>query len=191
MKKNALRVRSIVLFIVGGYLTYLVYRYLLPFSEQNRINLISLYGTYLSLYGIGLAYLQIVSVRQLSEATEQAAQNSYNATKRLVSIGELSKYKKSIEEIQGYLIQSNFSSATMRMGDLKENLIQNRYVPQLLKQTETKTYRAIVTSVGVHINTLHQKLINNNITIDLAIILADLEKAKSTIIEFENKLKSR
>ena len=184
-----LRKNAIIIFLLGFIFTYLFYLYIIPLQEKTIINLISLLGTYISIYGILLAYLQILSLRQLTLKTQEAVKTSSESIQRVLSVAELSKIKKLIEEIQQYLHNDNFNGSVIRMNDLKENLIQNKYVPQLARHTSTKHYREVISNTGVDINTLNDKVSKPQVIIDKSIIMRNLEKAKSTILEFENELK--
>jgi len=180
---------TIYIFVAGLILSYLFYIKIIPENNRNEINLMSVFGTYLSVFGIIIAYIQILSIKQETIKTQNAIKSSLDQVRRVLSISELSKTKKLIEEIQQYLQNDKFDASSLRMHDLKENLIQNKYISHLTKQTEAKSYRDLIANVGIDINTLHDKISIPVAVIDKSIIMQNLEKVKSAILEFENILK--
>ena len=180
---------TIYIFVAGLILSYLFYIKIIPENDRNEINLMSVFGTYLSVFGLIIAYIQILSIKQETIKTRSAIKSSLDQVRRVLSISELSKTKKLIEEIQQYLQNDKFDASSLRMHDLKENLIQNKYISHLTKQTEAKSYRDLIANVGIDINTLHDKISSPVSVIDKSIIMQNLEKVKSAILEFENILK--
>src|SRR6185312_2260843 len=144
------RKNSIIFFLVGIFIVTIVFFQL---SDTNRTTLvyISLFCNFISIYGVVLAYFQILSLKDLSLKTSKAVAASSLQLQKVLSISELSKSKKLIEEIQHFLHSDNLNGALIRMMDLKETLIQNRYNKDLSRFTLLKTYKTIITNTAIDI----------------------------------------
>ncbi|HWZ22024.1 MAG TPA: hypothetical protein VNW06_05185 [Cytophagaceae bacterium] len=184
-----LRKNSIIIFIIGILFITVIF-YQLPKNDKTTLVYISLFGSFLSLFGLILAYYQILSLKQLSIKTEKAVTISNQRLQKVLSISELSKSKKLVEEIQHFLHSDNFSGALIRLTDLKETLIQTKYNESLEKFTLLKAYKTILTNTAIDINSINSSIIKKSCDkIDKALIINNLEITKSKLIEFENELK--
>jgi len=180
-----------IFFLIVGLLIIIIIFFQLNDANRNLWNFISLVANFLSLYGLLLAYYQILSLRELSEKTQEAVKISSHRLKKVLSISELSKSKKIIEEIQIFLHGENLYGALLRMKDLKEILIQNKYIKDLEPFTSIKQYKTLLINTGIDIDNISDSLINDKEKLDKSNIIKNLEITKSKLIEFENELKNR
>jgi hypothetical protein len=182
------RKNSIIILTIGILGVTIVF-YQLSDSNKTLLNFVSLLCNFLSIYGLILAYYQILSLKELSIKTQTAVEISSQQLQKVLSVSELSKSKKLVEEIQQYLHNNDLRGALIRLTDLKEILIQTKYNRDLSKFTLLKTYKTIITNTAIDINSINISLIRNTGNVDKELIISNLEITKSRLIEFENELK--
>jgi hypothetical protein len=188
VKGNSERNLAILIFIVGTSLMAIIF-YFLPDKDRTAVNAFTVFGTFLSLFGLGFAYLQIQSINTTSEQTKVAVDKSLLRINQILSVSELSKANKTIQEIQSFNIQGKHEISLMRMRDLKSILIQVKYNDDLEEYTNDNIYNQNITDLGSDINNLHDLLIGNKKGVNFSRINQNLESLSTTLAEFENKLK--
>jgi len=180
---------SILLLIIGA-LGALIVLLLIPPEQRDLLDYITVIGTFASVFGLIIAYLQILSLKDTSKTIQDAVKNSNHRLNTLLSVSELAKSKKLIEEIQIMIQHDNYGGALIRMKDLKELLIQNKYNSDLQATTKGKEYRKIILDTGIDINTLNDFVLKVKEKINKVEIIRNLETTRTKIIEFENELKN-
>jgi len=164
-----------------------IYKYVLSDNEQTTINFISLCGTFVSLIGLFITYIQVISLKQATEKTKLEIDNTLNRVNQIISISELSKGSKIIHEIQSANRSSNYELSLIRMQDLKAILIQvkNQQNEDLIKDK----FKTAIKNLGIDIGAYDALLTKQKTGIDITKVNSNLEKLSTTLIEFENKLK--
>jgi hypothetical protein len=163
--------------------------YLLEDKDKTTVNGFTLFGTYFSLYGLAIAYLQIQSINQTSRQTKIAVEKSLLRITQVLSVSDLSRANKTIQEIQSFIIQEKYEIALMRMKDLKGILIQVKYNEELVEYTSDYVYNQNVTDLGNDINNLHDLIVGTKKGLNFSRLNQNLENIATTLTEFENKLK--
>ncbi|MBS7563580.1 hypothetical protein KHS38_04100 [Mucilaginibacter sp. Bleaf8] len=182
------RKNAIIIFLLGLFFTG-VFFWFLPAKDKTLLNGASLIGSFFSIYGIAIGYIQILSLKELSRQTQVTVNDALIRLKNIIAISELSKSKKLVDEIQYYLHNANLNGALIRIKDLKETLIQTKYNDDLSKLTASKAFKTIILNTGIDMESLNDSILNKVDNVDKLLIIKHLESAKSTIIEFENELK--
>jgi len=188
VKQGKDRILAIIIFI-GGTLIVGGTFYLIPDKDQTVVNGFTLFGTFLSLFGLLFAYLQIQNIKTTSQQTKLAIENSMLRINQVLSISELSKAIKIIQEIQSFIIQEKHEIALMRMKDLKFILIQVKYNEDLAKYTNDSIYNKTITDLGSDITNLNDLIIGHKKGLNFSSLNKNLENIATTITDLENKLK--
>ncbi len=188
MIRNTERTLAIIVFVTGTLIVSIVF-YLMPSSEKTVVNAFTLFGTFLSLFGLAIAYLQIHSINTTSKQTKMAVERSLLRINQVLSVSELSKANKTIQEIQGFIITEKHEIALMRMRDLKSILIQVKYNNDLTEYTDNGLYNQNITDLGTDINSLHDLILGHKKGVNFSKMNQNLENIATTLTEFENKLK--
>lgn len=188
MDFNKDRKRVIILFIFGTLIMGIIF-YWLPESDKSIANAFTLFGTFFSLFGLAIAYIQIQSINTTSKQTKIAVDKSLLRINQVLSVSELSKANKTIQEIQSFLLHQKHEIALMRMKDLKSILIQVKYNEDLAEYTNNGIYNQNITDLGSDINNLHDLIIGNKKGVNFSRLNQNLENLATTLTEFENKLK--
>jgi hypothetical protein len=129
-----------IYFIFGLLVASIVFIVVIEPKDRSFINGITIFGTYLSLFGIIISYLQIKSFKVIDEETKQAIADSLQRLNQLVVIADLSKAIKIIEEIQLFIQQQNYPIALIRMKDLKTIIIQAKHHEDELMNINTTLF---------------------------------------------------
>jgi len=178
----------IISFLVGTGLICLIFIFL-PIDQKTVVNAFTLFGTFISIFGLALASIEIKSVNEVNEKTKKAIEKSLLKINQILSISDLSKANKIIQEIQTALISNKLEIVLLRMRDLKTILIQVKYNEDLVEYTSANIYNKNIMDIASDINNVHNEIIENNQKIKVDKIQQNLEKIATILSDFENKLK--
>jgi hypothetical protein len=182
------RIRVIIIFTIGTLIMVGVF-YFLSDKDKTVVNAFTLFGTFFSLFGLAVAYIQIQSINKTSQQTKLAIEKSLLRINQVLSVSELSKANKTIQEIQSFLLHQKYEIALMRMKDLKSILIQVKYNEDLSEYTKNGLYNQNITDLGSDLNNLHDLIIGTKKGVSFSRLNQNLENLATTLTEFENKLK--
>lgn len=158
-------------------------------DKLNIITYISIVGSYASLFGIWVSYLQIRSVKEISKITQQSIEQNISEVNQYLSYSDISKTIKIICEIENYILISKLEPALIRMRDLKLSLIQISQNGRLIKEIEKqKLLKAHITNLGIDIANINEYIMNQH-QLDFKVIHQNLENATTYLAELESKLK--
>lgn len=178
---------------ISGVAIELIFQYILDKKDQTSINFISLCGTFVSLIGLFITYIQVISLKQATEKTKLEIDNTLNRVNQILSISDLSKANKIIQEIQTSNLQNKLELSLMRMKDLKHMLIQikGNHNDALDKFIDPNTYTQHLTDLGIDITNISTFMSNTKKEPNISKINSNLEELSTLLSEFESKLKSR
>lgn len=180
---------SILYYFIGLIVITILFFSFFEEVEITKINYISIFGTFTSIYGLIVAYLQILSVKKTSELMKNEVEKANKNTIKIISISDLSKAIKLVQEIQQYLLSDKTESAVIRLKDLKSILINLKYNDQLKFFTDKKDYKDSLGNISINITNLNNELLKIKSEISKSKIISDLEKVESQLGEFEGHLK--
>lgn len=180
--------KSIFFFIIGVFIICLLF-FSLNTNEKTIVNFFTLFGTFLSLFGLGLAYQQILSIKLINQSTSLAVNESLKRINKIISVSDLSKANKIIQEIQESNLNSKPELSLMRMKDLKHIMIQIKYNEDLNEYTKAGIYVKNITDLSIDIKNLSTFILGNKRAVNFATLNNNLETLSTTLCEFENKLK--
>lgn len=180
-----------IYFIFGLLVASIVFIVVIDPKDQNIINGITVFGTYLSLFGIIISYLQIKSVSSINLETKLVIEKSLQRMNQLALVADLSKATMMIREIQEQFEHANYRIALARMKDLKVILIQT-------KHSEICILKTGLISFNKELEELFTDIINLNDYIsgtkkkqpNTSKINKNLEILSTTLTEIESKLKN-
>ncbi|MEC7770838.1 MAG: hypothetical protein VX798_06620 [Bacteroidota bacterium] len=179
---------AVIFFVIGLIIVSIAYSFL-PIDEKTTVNFITVGGTYSSIFGIIIAYIQILTVKRTTELTKEKVEESNKRIAKTLSVSDLSKAIKLVHEIQNYLVAGKVESAIIRLKDLKSILIYLKYNDDLSKLTSTEIYTESLSNVSINMSNLTKELIGQKKGIDKSKIIEDLETIEDQLGEFEGHLK--
>lgn len=188
MKFSKNQIIAIIVFIIGFVATLILYLFL-DDSLKNIVNFFTLLGTFISLYGLSLAYIQIQNLKEINEETQTAVQESMKRINQVLSVSELSKANKVIQEIQTSLIHQKHEIVLLRMKDLKYILSQVKNNPDLSVYVTSDIYNQSITDLTIDINNINDHLIGVKKNVSFSKINQNLEALSTYTSDYENILK--
>jgi hypothetical protein len=189
MKRIRDPIFALTIYIIGFLLISGVFYFGLEESERTLINYFSIMGTYSSVYGIIVAYVQILSVKETTENTEQRVEDANKRVMKMLSISDISKAIKTVHEIQNYLISNKDESSIIRLKDLKSILIQLKYNSEIGELTDSNDFTDSLATISIHMENLNYNLIGTKTGLNKGKIISDLEIIENQLNEFEGLLK--
>ena len=87
------------LIALAGILTCIVLVVIAYRDDQNPYTIASLIGSVASLFALVIAIIQIVSIKRISEATNKAVEETKDKIIHAISVSDVSKAIKLIEEV--------------------------------------------------------------------------------------------
>ena len=180
---------SIVLLLICIAISVVLLLILHWSNKLDLVNGIGIVGSIASLTGIIIAYIQIVSVKKITESTNLAINKTLNELLKSFSISDLSRAIKLVQEVQNFIRLEKIESALLRMQDLKSILIQIRHVEVLNDKYENEEYREIMTNLNIDISNINMILIKQKNGINNVKLCENLELVSTFFSELESKLK--
>ena len=184
-RRNILTVFVFLIGIIGVYILLLSF----PDEEKTTVNVFTLFGTYTSTFGLIIACIQIFSLKKISEITKTEIQKTQKRISQIISVSELSKANKIIQEIQHFIVTEKNEMGLLRMRDLKEIMIQAKCSYDLHKFTESNEYNEIIQRLSDDLNNLSE-FIRVKKKMNFTVLNKNLEKISTSILNYENNLKS-
>lgn len=189
MKRIRDPIFALTIYIIGFLLISGVFYFGLKESERNLINYFSIMGTYSSVYGIIVAYVQILSVKETTENTRQRVEDANKRVMKMLSVSDISKAIKTVHEIQNYLLSNKDESSIIRLKDLKSILIQLKYNSEIGELADSNDFTDSLATISIHMENLNHNLIGSKTGLNKGKIISDLEIIENQLNEFEGLLK--
>jgi hypothetical protein len=184
------RYKTISIFIIGLLLISLLFFAVFEQKVQNMINGITVFGTYLSVFGIFISYLQIKSAAAINLETKYAIEKSLEKMNQLILVADLSKANKIIDEIQQYIVHEYYQIALIRMKDLKSILIQAEQNKDIYATMLDNCFTNNLDTLKADIISLHQFTTGfKKSGLNFSKISIHLEELSTSLTAFEHQLK--
>jgi len=189
MKRIRDPIFALTIYIIGFLLFSGLFYFGLNETERTLINYFSIMGTYSSVYGIVVAYFQILSVKETTENTKKKVEDANNRVMKLLSVSDISKAIKIVHEVQNYLLSNKDESSIIRLKDLKSILIQLKYNTEIGTLANTSDFTDSLATISIHMENLNHNLIGSKSGLNKGKIISDLEIIENQLNEFEGILK--
>jgi hypothetical protein len=156
---------------------------------KNIYEIVSAVGSVASFFGLAIAILQITSLKKITEATNLAVEETKAGLIQSISISDVSKAIRLIEQIQMYAGHKKFESAHLRLQDLRILLIQFKGNAHFVGLNGKDKYDNLLADVGIHISNLYNTIFMKEKSINVAVLNQTLEDVGAILVTFENQLK--
>lgn len=193
---------KILFFALGCAVCYCILFYYIPVRDRTLINLIGVVGFLLSILGIAIAYVQILSIKDISNLTQATVKETEEKVKetherlketfansaKVLMVSDLSRKAAMINEIQGYLTEKKIEMSILRMKDLKAILISLKNQPKYSGLFKKEEFTSALDNFHINLDNL-QKHHFNKTKIDLYKINKDMEVLSTLFLSVEHNLK--
>jgi hypothetical protein len=159
--------------------------------DRTLINTIGLIGFILSVLGILLSYLQILSIKDIALNTRQAVDENTILTQNILMISDLATKVKIVDEIQTYLRDGKIELCLLRMKDLKVSLNTIKNLSHYSALTNKKEFNAIFGIFNSDLALFQSYIVNDKRKVNKEAILGNLEILSTVLQSVEVKLKNQ
>ena len=156
---------------------------------KSLYDIISSVGSIASLFGLAIAIVQISSLKRISAETRKAVQDTKAELVQSISISDISKAIKIIEQVQMYAGHKHYESAHLRMQDLRVLLIQFQGNTQLVKVADENDFQSLLTDLSIHILNMYEAVYLQGKEIEISTVNKTLESITAVLVSLENALK--
>jgi hypothetical protein len=175
------------IFCIGGVGIWLIYSNFMPENEKKIINIISIYGTLISICGLGITLKQIISVKNISKATQEAINTQKRKSSQIQLITDVPRNIRIMRDVQGYLKRNELDIALMRLRDIKEFIESLKGADWDINHS---SYSSHLSKLEIDIRDVDRAICKNE-KIEISKIITNLEKFVTVLIGMENNLKQK
>jgi hypothetical protein len=172
---------SIIGIFVCGSLTLMFYR-----QGRNPTETLAAVGSVASVFGLVIAIVEILAVKKVTDATHIAVKETKDQLVSRISLADVAKATRIVEQIQTQLVNKKFELAHVRLQDLREMLMQFR-AGRLLKDGQNEQYDELLKNMGIHSENLYTAIYKNR-SIDITVINHTLQSMVEILVTAENEL---
>jgi hypothetical protein len=178
--------RYFLIFVFGVLIISCYWYFFKPSDDAN--NLISLIGTFLEIYGLTITFIELLEVKKTTVLLSTAVKNTKDKFQSILSLTDISRSTKKIDEILSYLGNDKLQMAYLRLKDLRKILVESE-VSSLFNLLDDQQ-QIINCTARVHsdINDLRSHIYDNNY-INKNIISKNLEELALAFTVLEHKIK--
>lgn len=176
--------------ILVSIILFIILFILLPNHDKTLINIFGILGLILSLLGIVIAYLQILSVKEIAKQTKDKVSDSILLNNTILMISDLSRKTLIIDEIQRYLKDNKIELCILRMKDLKLILNSLKSQEQYNYLFRKSKFNEVFQTFNIDLDNCHRHHLNDKSKINKESIIKNLEELSTILLTVEIKLKN-
>ena len=151
MKKLCIIFVCLLLAILGGYKFYI------PVYYHNIFNLVSLIGSYITIWGFGITIYQIYKLKSISQATQGAVSEARDKWDYILFAERVSKYIVSIRLIKEYAGSNKYPLAREKLSDIKEFFIDLGYANNAIPEEMITKFKKLQRKIENDITSLERE----------------------------------
>ena len=158
-------------------------------SNRYDIGLyIGICGSIASLFGVWVAYLQIKSVKDISRETKDAIDTKVSGLNKFLTLTDMTRVISLAKDAKSYVATSKLEIASVRLSDLKLDLVLLRKNDKLLKLSEAEKMNSIINDIGLDIVNINS-YVKKRGQLSLDVIETHLEETLTLLADLEGQLK--
>lgn len=156
-----------------------------PFEIGSYIGIC---GSVASVFGVWVAYFQIKSVKESTEATKTAIEAKISGLNNYLTLADMSRVLSLAKDAKTYVSASKLEIGSVRLSDLKLDLVLLRKNERLFDVSSVERLNNIIQDIGVDIVNIDSHLKKKD-QLSIAVIVTHLEDALTLLADLEGKLK--
>ncbi len=181
---------TIALVIIGLILTLYILGFKISDEEKSLVNSLSIIGTMASFFGLAIAFIQIVALKEISVITQSTISDTKDKLILGISISDVTEAIKLISEIDSYLGNQKYEIARIKILELRDKLIQfksNSIFKSIIKE---EIVDEIIEKLNVQSSTLYSIIFSEeDLKYNPEDIITELQKISTYLRDFSNKIK--
>lgn len=177
--------------MLGVILLFYLIVFQLDPIHRTTLNVLSILGTIASVFGLAIAYIQIIALKEISVVTQQTISDTKNKLMLGISISDVTEAISLVSEIDGFLGMQKYEIARHKIVNLKDKLIQFKSSAEFNVIVHENRIKEIVELLSTHINTLYNVVFGEieDIKFDSGELNAQLQEIANYLTDFKNKIK--
>lgn len=177
--------------IIGGILvTFYLIAFKLEQKDKTLVNIISIFGTMASVFGLAIAFIQIIALKEITEVTQQTISDTKNKLLLGISISDVGETIKLVQEVDSYLGNQKYEIARLKIIDLREKLIQFQSSQEFATIVKEEKINKIVDLLSIQISNLYNAVYSDiGIKFESTELNSELQEIAKYLIAFKNKIK--
>lgn len=176
----------ILLFVGIGLVIWLIFYIMLDADEKSTINWITIFGSYTSIYALGVTLYQISSLMLISKKIKKAIINNNEVINQIVISSEISKNIRFLREAKNNINTNEYRIAILRMCDVKDFLTRLDTVSFSIIEEDSPNF---LSNLGVDISNIEDALYREK-KIEEGIIANNIENLITSISKCDYKIKN-
>lgn len=181
---------TVILIIAGFILTLYFIGFKITEDEKTTINILSIIGTIASTFGLAIALIQIVALKEISVVTQSTIQDTKDKLMLGISISDVTEAIKLISEIDIFIGNQKYEIARLKILDLREKLIQFKSSREFQLIIEDNKIQEIIGMLNTQISTIYNVVFSEEeIKYNPEEITNQLQEIATHLTDFRNKIK--
>lgn len=183
---------TIALIVIGVLVSIMFLSFVLKDEDKTVINVISVLGSIASFFGLAIAIIQIVSLKEITELTRSIITETKSRLLLGISISEVGDSISLIHEIEMYIGNNNYEISRIRLIDLRGKLIQFKTSDDLKSIVKEEELTSIIDKLNLYMSTLYiyvYEYEQQEVVFDRTEFSIFLHKIATYLTDFKNKIK--
>lgn len=181
---------TIALIIIGIILTLYIIGFEISEEQKTLVNSLSIVGTMASFFGLAIAFIQILALKEISVITQSTISDTKNKLILGISISDVTEAIKLISEIDSYLGNQKYEISRIKILELRDKLIQfksNAIFKTIIKEDIVDD---IIEKLNVQSSSLYAIIFSEeDLKYNPEDIITELQKISTYLRDFSNKIK--
>lgn len=181
---------TVGLIILGLALTFYILLFKLTTNERTTINIISVIGTMASLFGLAIAFIQIIALKEISVITQTTISDTKNKLMLGISISDVTEALSLVSEIDSFIGNQKYEIARLKIMDLREKLIQFKSSEEFKLIVQEVRIKEIIETLNLQISILYNVVFSEiEVKFNSEDVNSQLQEVATYLIDFKNKVK--
>ncbi len=181
---------TVFLIISGLLLSLYVIGFKLTEPEKTTVNIFSIIGTIASSFGLAIALIQIVALKEISVVTQSTIKDTKEKLMLGISISDVTEAIKLISEIDSFIGNQKYEIARLKIIDLREKLIQFKSSKEFQLILQDNRIKEIINMLNIQISTIYNVIFSEEeIKYNPEDITNQLQEIATHLTDFRNKIK--
>lgn len=181
---------TIILIVLGLLLTLYLVGFKITDAEKTTVNVLSIIGTIASSFGLAIALIQIIALKEISVITQSTIHDTKEKLMLGISISDVTEAIKLISEIDSFIGNQKYEIARLKIIDLREKLIQFKSSKEFILIIQDNKIKEIIGMLNIQISTIYNVIFSEEeIKYNPEDITNQLQEIATHLTDFRNKIK--
>lgn len=181
---------SLVLICIALALSFAIIFWGLEDTDRNVLNLLAVTGTMASFFGLTIALIQIIALKEISVVTKNTITSTKGKLMLGISISDVSDTIRLAKEIDNFLGYQKYEIARYKLLELRDKLIEFKSSSEFIEIIGSSRLDEIVESLNAQNSQLHAIVYSEEqIEYDAENIVISLNEISGCLNDFRHQIK--